>query len=49
MLDKLQTRFARLLGEYSSSQKKMKQRVTSLEKKLLDKEGSDDIASRVNR
>ncbi|XP_043247661.1 cyclic nucleotide-gated cation channel alpha-3-like [Amphibalanus amphitrite] len=48
MLDKLQTRFARLLGEYSSSQKKMKQRVTSLEKKLLDKEGSDDIASRVN-
>ncbi|XP_037088099.1 cyclic nucleotide-gated cation channel subunit A-like [Pollicipes pollicipes] len=48
LLDKLQTRFARLLGEYASSQRKMKQRVTILEKKVLDKDGSDEFPSRVH-
>lgn len=46
LLDKLQTRFARLMGEYTSSQKKMKQRVTSLEKKLVDKETTESRAAR---
>ncbi|XP_067833672.1 cyclic nucleotide gated channel subunit alpha 2a [Heptranchias perlo] len=33
-LDILQTRFARLLNEYNSTQQKLKQRVTSIEKKV---------------
>ncbi|XP_037071366.1 cyclic nucleotide-gated cation channel alpha-3-like [Pollicipes pollicipes] len=34
-LEKLQTRFARLLGEYVSSEQRMKQRLTSLERSVL--------------
>lgn len=34
VVDNLQTRFARLLAEYSASQKKIKQRITSLETNL---------------
>ncbi|XP_043560209.1 cyclic nucleotide-gated olfactory channel-like [Chiloscyllium plagiosum] len=33
-LDSLQTRFARLLNEYDSTQQKFKQRITNIEKKL---------------
>ena len=33
-VDNVQTRFARLLGEYSSSQQKLKQRITKLEDNL---------------
>lgn len=47
-LDHLQTRFARLLADFNSTQQKLKQRITKLEK-MLSKEGPDDDAvSRVS-
>lgn len=42
-LDTLQTRFARLLGDYNSTQQKLKQRITKLEK-LLSRE-HDDVSN----
>ncbi|XP_070554095.1 cyclic nucleotide-gated channel alpha-3-like [Ptychodera flava] len=46
-LDSLQTKFSRLVNEYSNAQMKMKQRITKLEKrmrKLKDKDFDDDFA-----
>ncbi|XP_022320643.1 cyclic nucleotide-gated channel alpha-3-like [Crassostrea virginica] len=42
-LDTLQTRFARLLGDYNSTQQKLKQRITKLEK-LLSRD-HDDVSN----
>ncbi|XP_062571685.1 cyclic nucleotide-gated cation channel alpha-3-like [Saccostrea cucullata] len=42
-LDTLQTRFARLLGDYNSTQQKLKQRITKLEK-LLTRD-HDDVSN----
>ncbi|XP_061163715.1 cyclic nucleotide-gated cation channel alpha-3-like [Saccostrea echinata] len=42
-LDTLQTRFARLLGDYNSTQQKLKQRITKLEKHLT--RDHDDVSN----
>uniref|UniRef100_A0A8W8LA54 Cyclic nucleotide-binding domain-containing protein n=1 Tax=Magallana gigas TaxID=29159 RepID=A0A8W8LA54_MAGGI len=42
-LDTLQTRFARLLGDYNSTQQKLKQRITKLEKLLA--RDHDDVSN----
>ncbi|XP_069613916.1 cyclic nucleotide-gated channel alpha-3 isoform X1 [Ranitomeya imitator] len=44
-LDSLQTRFARLLADYNSTQLKLKQRITKVEKTMQDKDlGTDNVS-----
>ncbi|KAM4047347.1 cyclic nucleotide-gated channel alpha-3 [Anomaloglossus baeobatrachus] len=42
--DSLQTRFARLLAEYNSTQLKLKQRITKVEKTIKDKNLGDNLS-----
>ncbi|XP_076347870.1 cyclic nucleotide-gated channel alpha-3-like [Tachypleus tridentatus] len=49
-LDNIQTRFARLLAEYSASQMKIKRRMTQLEKTVYPgRQNSDDNSGEVNQ
>ncbi|XP_074650483.1 cyclic nucleotide-gated channel alpha-3-like [Tubulanus polymorphus] len=43
-LETLQTRFARLLAEFNTTQKRLKHRVTELEKKLKESDKDDDMS-----
>lgn len=44
MLDGVQTRVARLMGEYNSMQQKLKQRITKLEKQVNNSHHDDNLS-----